>query len=50
LRPGTDYRPITQQEIEEISVYRIAIESWSAMRKVAPTDFPGAFEFAAGSI
>jgi hypothetical protein len=50
LRPGTDYRPITQQEIEEISVYRIAIESWSAKRKVAPMDFPGAFEFAAGSI
>lgn len=45
LRPGPDYRPITDQEIAEISVFKIAVDTWSAKRKTAPGDFPGAFHF-----
>jgi nitroimidazol reductase NimA-like FMN-containing flavoprotein (pyridoxamine 5'-phosphate oxidase superfamily) len=45
LRPGRDYRPITDAEIKEISVIRIAIDAWSAKRKEAEPDFPGAFDF-----
>lgn len=45
LRPGPDYRPITDIEIAEISVFKIAVDAWSAKRKTAPGDFPGAFHF-----
>jgi nitroimidazol reductase NimA-like FMN-containing flavoprotein (pyridoxamine 5'-phosphate oxidase superfamily) len=43
LRPGTHYRPIQSYEVEQTTVYRIRIERWSAKRKVAPADHPGAF-------
>lgn len=43
LRPGSDYRPITDEEIEITSVYRIQIDSWSGKKKEAPADFPGAY-------
>jgi nitroimidazol reductase NimA-like FMN-containing flavoprotein (pyridoxamine 5'-phosphate oxidase superfamily) len=43
LRPGRDYRPITADELQRTSVFRIDIESWSGKRKEAPPDFPGAF-------
>ncbi len=45
LRPGRDYRPITEGELERTSVYRIEIEEWSGKEKRAPADFPGAFEY-----
>jgi nitroimidazol reductase NimA-like FMN-containing flavoprotein (pyridoxamine 5'-phosphate oxidase superfamily) len=32
MRPGHDYRPITDQELRRTSVYAIAIESWSGKR------------------
>jgi len=43
LRPDRDYRPITDSELAQTAVYRIQIEAWSAKKKEAPTDFPGAF-------
>jgi nitroimidazol reductase NimA-like FMN-containing flavoprotein (pyridoxamine 5'-phosphate oxidase superfamily) len=43
LRPGRDYRPITSEEMDRTSVFRIDIEAWSGKRKVAGPDFPGAF-------
>ena len=43
LRPGQDYRPITHGELTQTAVYRIQIEAWSAKKKEAPADFPGAF-------
>ena len=45
LKPGADYRPITDKEIAEISVFRLSIDSWSAKRKVVEDNFPGAFWF-----
>lgn len=45
LTVGADYRPITDQEILEISVIRVDIEGWSGKRKRASDDFPGAVEF-----
>jgi nitroimidazol reductase NimA-like FMN-containing flavoprotein (pyridoxamine 5'-phosphate oxidase superfamily) len=32
MRPGHEYRPITDQELKRTSVYAIAIESWSGKR------------------
>jgi len=43
LRPGRDYRPITDEELSRTSVYRIQIEQWSGKKKEAVADFPGAF-------
>jgi nitroimidazol reductase NimA-like FMN-containing flavoprotein (pyridoxamine 5'-phosphate oxidase superfamily) len=43
LRPGPDYRPITDEELARTTVYRIDIEAWSAKQKAAADDFPGAF-------
>lgn len=45
LRPGTDYRPITDEELARTAVYRITIEEWSAKRKRVADDFPGAFTY-----
>lgn len=47
LRPGRDYRPITDDELARTRVYRIAIDSWSGKRKEVEEDFPGAFAYAA---
>lgn len=47
LRPETDYRPITPEEVAHTAVIRIQIEHWSAKRKQAPEDFPGAFFYEA---
>jgi nitroimidazol reductase NimA-like FMN-containing flavoprotein (pyridoxamine 5'-phosphate oxidase superfamily) len=32
LRPGEEYRPITEQELKRTSVYAISIDSWSGKR------------------
>jgi hypothetical protein len=45
LKPGADYRPITDKEIAEISVFQLTVESWSAKRKTVEDNFPGAFRF-----
>jgi nitroimidazol reductase NimA-like FMN-containing flavoprotein (pyridoxamine 5'-phosphate oxidase superfamily) len=43
LRPGKDYRPITTEELERTTVYRISIEQWSGKKKEVEADFPGAY-------
>lgn len=47
LRPGTDYEPITEQELARTAVFRLSIEQWSGKEKVAADDFPGAFLYPA---
>lgn len=47
LRPGADYRPMTDEELARTSVYRITIEQWSGKRKHVAEDFPGAFHYGA---
>ncbi len=46
LRPGRDYRPITDDELARTSVYRIQIDQWSGKQKKERSDFPGAFLYA----
>jgi hypothetical protein len=43
LKPGQDYRPITDEELARTAVYRIKIDSWSGKQKAVAPDFPGAF-------
>ena len=45
LRPGTDYRSITPQDLDATTTYRIEIDEWSGKRWLAEADFPGAFSF-----
>jgi len=45
LKPGRDYRPITDAEVVEITVIRVDVESWSGKRKLVDDDAPGAFLF-----
>lgn len=47
LKPGRDYRPANQDELDRTSVFRIEIESWSGKQNEKPADYPGAFEFRA---
>jgi uncharacterized protein len=46
LRPGQDYRPITDEEIQRTGVFRIRIETWSGKKKEASADFPNAYQYA----
>ncbi len=46
LRPGNDYRPMTRDERDRTSVFRIEIDSWSGKKKEAEPDFPRAFLYA----
>jgi nitroimidazol reductase NimA-like FMN-containing flavoprotein (pyridoxamine 5'-phosphate oxidase superfamily) len=48
LKPGVDYREILQEELDQTSVYRLQISSWSGKEEHARQDFPGAFTFQAG--
>ncbi len=43
LQPGEDYRLLGTGDLEGLAVYRIDIQSWSAKRKQADQDFPGAY-------
>lgn len=43
LRPGVDYRPIIEEELNITSVYRIEIDGWSGKADKAEPEFPGAF-------
>ena len=45
LRPGEDYRPITDDELARTSVYRVAIDEWSGKRKAVGEEFAGAFDY-----
>ncbi len=45
LRPGTDYRSITEGELQRTAVWRLDIESWAGKRKAVAEDFPGAYTF-----
>ena len=43
LRPGRDYRAITEGELKRTAVYRIDIEDWTGKLKLVEDGFPGAF-------
>ena len=43
LKPGQDYRPITDEELARTTVYKLAIESWSGKKSEGRPDHPGAF-------
>jgi nitroimidazol reductase NimA-like FMN-containing flavoprotein (pyridoxamine 5'-phosphate oxidase superfamily) len=45
LKPGRDYRPITEGELKRTTVLRLDIESWSGKRKMADAAFPGAYRY-----
>ena len=45
LRPGRDYRGVTEDELARTAVWRVDIESWAGKRKAVDADFPGAFMF-----
>jgi nitroimidazol reductase NimA-like FMN-containing flavoprotein (pyridoxamine 5'-phosphate oxidase superfamily) len=45
LKPGVDYREILPEELDQTSVYRIRIDSWSGKEELAPAEFPGAFSY-----
>lgn len=45
LQPGTDYHPLSEDELEGVAVYCIEIAAWSAKRKQVAEDFPGAYLF-----
>jgi nitroimidazol reductase NimA-like FMN-containing flavoprotein (pyridoxamine 5'-phosphate oxidase superfamily) len=45
LRPGRDYRAITEAELKRTTVIRLDIESWSGKRKEAEPGFPGAYRY-----
>ena len=47
LRPGVHYPKLEAEEMLGAAVYRLEISGWSAKRKEAPDDFPGAFTFGA---
>jgi len=45
LSRDKDYQAITKKEIEEIAVYKLSIDSWTAKQKEEAPDFPGAMHF-----
>jgi len=45
LTAGQDYRPITAGELLRTSVFELVIEEWSAKKKTAEPDYPGALPF-----
>lgn len=45
LRPGRDYEPITEGDLERTAVLEIRIDSWSAKMRAADPDYPGAYLF-----
>jgi nitroimidazol reductase NimA-like FMN-containing flavoprotein (pyridoxamine 5'-phosphate oxidase superfamily) len=45
LVPGEHYAILGEDELEGVAVYRLDVETWSAKRKQAPEDFPGAYPF-----
>ncbi len=45
LKRDEDYKSITQPEIQEIAVFKISIDSWTAKQKEAEPNFPVAISF-----
>lgn len=45
LEAGKDYEMISPEEIANITVYKITVDSWIGKRKRERDDFPGAFMF-----
>ena len=45
LQPGVDYLQLSEAELEGVAVYCIEIAAWSAKRRQAAEDFPGAYRF-----
>jgi uncharacterized protein len=45
LRPGRDYQPPTDDELERTSVYRVGIHEWSGKKNEKSPDFPGAYRY-----
>jgi uncharacterized protein len=43
LQPGADYRRLEQSDLKGVAVYSIEIIGWSAKRKQAEKDYPGAY-------
>jgi nitroimidazol reductase NimA-like FMN-containing flavoprotein (pyridoxamine 5'-phosphate oxidase superfamily) len=43
--PKEDYRPITTEEVDITTVYRIDIEQWSGKEQLADVDYPNAFYY-----
>ncbi len=48
LRPGRDYRGITDEELRRTAVFRIEIEEWSGKRKAVAEEFEGARSWVMG--
>jgi nitroimidazol reductase NimA-like FMN-containing flavoprotein (pyridoxamine 5'-phosphate oxidase superfamily) len=46
LTPGADYHLMDESELHGVTVYRVDVAGWSAKRKQAAEDFPGAYDFA----
>jgi nitroimidazol reductase NimA-like FMN-containing flavoprotein (pyridoxamine 5'-phosphate oxidase superfamily) len=45
LKPGGDYEATTDEDLEDVAVYRIDIDDWSGKQGKAPDDYPGAFNY-----
>jgi nitroimidazol reductase NimA-like FMN-containing flavoprotein (pyridoxamine 5'-phosphate oxidase superfamily) len=45
LQPGVDYRPLSETDLAGVAVYRIEIAAWSAKRRQAAEQVPGAYRF-----
>jgi len=45
LKPGEDYRPITDYEVEHVSTFKLSIENWSGKQKEEASEFDGAFSY-----
>ena len=45
LQPGVDYSLMDNADLKGVAVYCIEIAGWSAKRKQAAEDFPGAYRF-----
>jgi hypothetical protein len=45
LKSGSDYRSLSESELEGVAVYCLEIAGWSAKRKQVQGDFPGAYRF-----
>jgi len=43
LKPGRDYKPMTDHEVEITTVYKLAIEQWVGKKNDQPDNKPGAF-------
>jgi nitroimidazol reductase NimA-like FMN-containing flavoprotein (pyridoxamine 5'-phosphate oxidase superfamily) len=48
LKPGRDYRGITQGELKRTSVFRLDVEGWSGKRKAVGEGFEGAYWYGEG--